>query len=124
MPKDKHTTDPAELERLRLLHLQLLEDQTEQQTEEELPIDGQLSLLPPIDSEGLEPHTEPLTDKEARARQKMDVLSAYTSRAVNVPRKGTEPPPSRQENPEREEDKVRRGVFLTTAAMDFLKDPV
>jgi len=127
MPKDKHTTDPAELERLRLLHAQLLEDQTEQQTEEhpeEQPIDGQLSLLPPLETEGLEPFSGTMTDKEARGRQKMDVLSAYTSRAVNVPRKLGDPPPSRQENPEREEDKVRRGVFLTTAAMDFLKDPV
>ena len=128
MQDNKHTTtpttDPADLEQMRRIHEQLLE---EQPPEPEQPLEGQLSFFPapdPSDQEHTEPRTAPLTEKEAAGLRTADLLSSYTTPATSYRKNGSDPPPSQQDSPEGKADQVRLGVFLTTAAADFLKDPI
>lgn len=128
MPDNKHTTtpttDPADLEQLRHIHEQLLE---EQPPEPEQPLEGQLSFFPaldPSDQERADPRTAPLTEKEAAGLRTADLLSSYTTPATSYRKKESDPPPSQQASPEGKADQVRRGVFRTTAAIEMLKDPI
>lgn len=128
MQDNKHTTtpttDPADLEQMRRIHEQLLE---EQPPEPEQPLEGQLSFFPapdPSDQEHTEPRTAPLTEKEAAGLRTADLLSSYTTPATSYRKNGSDPPPSQQDSTEGKADQVRRGVFLTTAAIEMLKDPI
>lgn len=128
MQDNKHTTtpttDPADLEQMRRIHEQLLE---EQPPEPEQPLEGQLSFFPtpdPADQEHTEPRTAPLTEKEAAGLRAADLLSSYTTSATSYRKNGNDPPPSQQKSPETKADQVRRGVWHTTAVVEMLRDPI